>query len=233
MGIDSWFWAIAIPVATPIVWEIMRRFGARHMTYQKLTARCTSVGDEYGHRKWNVTFSRKAPPQLAKWLLDVPGSSLEDTTVYGRFYHPIGDSWGESFINTTWEFVWSSKIPEQVQELLQDNTRLVAAKRARITKQDSQTVAVVMKVMNPPSCFVLDPRAYGGGLPGAPWGGGTLLLSRYNLALKVCHAEDTRGQVFFFELTDIGNALQSFSLRPLRKDEVQGFQRRLHDLFLG
>lgn len=199
------------------------------MTYQKLTARCSSVGDEYGHRKWNVTFKLKDPPKLAKWLLDVPGSYLEDATAYCRFYHRT-DAWQESFPTVTWQFIWSSKIPEQAQRLLQDNTRLLAARHARITKQDSQTVAIVMKVWT--SCFVLNPSAYAQGLPGAPWSGGALTQPRYSLVLKVCHANDTKGQLFFFELTNIGSALQDFNLRPLMKHEALELKRHCHDPFL-
>ena len=45
---------ILVVIITPIVAEVLRRLGARRMSGPRLIAEHWSVGDEDGHRKWNI-----------------------------------------------------------------------------------------------------------------------------------------------------------------------------------
>lgn len=226
---------IVLPILTPICVEIVRRLGARRMSGPRVSVTCFSVGDEYGHRKWNIKVQCEETPQWARWLLDAASSTILDATIRVKVYNKLDvRNWEETLHLKAFELLWSDNIPgerTEIEHLLNDGPSLSRAKRIRITKQDPRISALVMKKVGE-SPFILDPESYRSGLPGQGRLNTNLaLLEEFVLVVNIRHANDPIGKVFCFRLTKTGDRLEEFNMTLLPKSETDHFLKLVRPHF--
>lgn len=149
-------------------------------------------------------------------------------TVRVKVYNRLSTrDWEETFALRIFELLWSNNIPEEqaeIKRLLDDLSLLSRAKRIQITRQDPQVVALVMKNRGEYP-FMLDPEAYRAGLPGQGRVNTQLVLEEHVLVVNIRHANDPKGRIYCFRLTNTGIRLEQFNVTPLPIREARDFLR--------